>query len=259
MNSAIKSGLLLFAAMVTVTPTNHRYNFAQNAQGKKNVQAYAAADEAAVESKKAARAANATENIQADEGEGEAKDEDEIWTNLWTALEALKPPQPKPLYCPEPKPLYCPEPKPLKKLMPTGTVGASSNFNAKHNQDNAFTQVKEPKWCSGIRKWPASIWMRFDEPHRLGKISFESQYELNLILEVIGSPDCDKNNWTTLLTVDYPALEPFVAKSYLIPSTYPVLESTFSCLGLRFSIRNKRDGPDLDWMCINRIQMWEYL
>ena len=74
-----------------------------------------------------------------------------------------------------------------------------------------------------------------------------------------GSPDCDKNNWTTILTVDYPALEPFVAKSYLIPSTYPVLESKFSCLGLKFSIRNKRDGPDLDWMCINHIQMWEYL
>ncbi len=59
----------------------------------------------------------ATENIQADEGEDEAKDEDEIWTNLWTVLEALKPPQPKPLYCPEPKPLYCPEPKPLKSTI----------------------------------------------------------------------------------------------------------------------------------------------
>ena len=72
------------------------------------------------------------------------------------------------------------------ELTPTGTIGASSNYDTRHNQDNAFTKVKEPKWCSGIRKWPASIWMRFDEPHRLGKISFESQYELNLILEVIG-------------------------------------------------------------------------
>jgi len=253
MNLAIISGLLLIVAMATATPSNHSLNF-----GKKYVQADEATDKTAVESEKAARAANANE------GEDDPKGEDEIWTdfwmtlkapwvNLWTALTALKVAKPNP----EPKP------KPLRKLTPTGTIGASSNFNNRNNQDNAFTMDKAPKWCSGSRQWPALIWMRFEEPHRLGKISFESQYEMSrIILEVIGSPDCDENNWTTLLTVDYPSFMPFGAKTYLIPSNYPVIESTFPCLGLRFSERVKRStrpqGPGLDYMCINKIQMWEY-
>merc|ERR1711962_1202496 len=68
MNLAIISGLLLFVAMATATPSNHSLNF-----GKKNVQADAATDKSAVESEKAARAANATKNNQADAGEDEAK------------------------------------------------------------------------------------------------------------------------------------------------------------------------------------------
>merc|ERR1711962_668808 len=95
MNSAIISGLLLFVAMATATSSNHSLNF-----GKKNVQANAATDKTAVESEKAARAANA------DDGEDEAKGEDAIWTdffmtlkapwvNIWTALTALKLAKPK--------------------------------------------------------------------------------------------------------------------------------------------------------------------
>jgi len=111
-----------------------------------------------------------------------------------------------------------------------------------------------------VHEWPTLIWMRFEEPHRLGKISFESQNEMNRnIVEVIGSPDCEENNWTTLLTVNYLTLMPFVAKTYLIPS-YPILESTFPCLGLRFSerIKPRLQDPSLDHMCITKIHMWEY-
>ena len=147
------------------------------------------------------------------------------------------------------------------ELILDGTTGASSIYDARHNQDNAFTSVVQPKWCSKAREWPALIWMRFDAPHRIGKITFESTYEMNrVIVEVIGSPDCDEHNWTTLLVVNFPALMPLVAKTYLIPSTYPVRESTFPCLGLRFSERIKKGTMPRsgDYICINKIQMWEY-
>jgi len=88
------------------------------------------------------KTANATENIQADDGKDEAEVKDKIWADFWTALKALK--QPKP--------------RPLKRLIPTGISGASSTFNFRNDPfdtaympSNAFTMAKGTKWCTNGR------------------------------------------------------------------------------------------------------------
>merc|ERR1711872_657066 len=137
------------------------------------------------------------------------------------------------------------KPKPLKKLSMIGTVGASSNYDTYWNQDRAFNTTQHDNWCSGSGSWPASIWMKFKQPHRLAKIAYAPYHspKNKVTLEVIGSQDCDKNHWTTLLQVDNPMLISNVPKRLLMPST--TMHESFSCIGLRFT---KKESFDYDYV-----------
>ena len=67
--------------------------------------------------------------------------------------------------------------------------------------------------------------------------------------EVIGSEDC--NDWTVLLHNDdlKHSSKERAYKTWLVPYLPP-----FSCLGLRFQkIKN-----DYTYVCIRKIEMWEY-
>jgi len=84
-----------------------------------------------------------------------------------------------------------------------GTPGASSVYRqySEYGPKNAFTST-EDIWASDHHQFPAIVWMKFNNPHRLARIGYRSNSIDNIPKKmiVVGSDDC--TNWSNLLTIE---------------------------------------------------------
>ena len=135
-----------------------------------------------------------------------------------------------------------------------GTPGASSVAGAEaiagdYSPKNAFTS-SDDYWASDLNQFPAIIWMKFNNPHRLARIGYRSN-GINQIpkkMIVVGSHDC--TNWSPLLTIENTGFSNKEFRTWDIPAENRVL---YRCIGLKWPV--KPAGNNL--VVASEIRMWE--
>jgi len=134
-----------------------------------------------------------------------------------------------------------------------GTPGASSVYRqySKYNPMNAFTSTEEI-WASDHHQFPAIVWMKFNNPHRLARIGYRSNSIDNIPKKmiVVGSDDC--TNWSNLLTIENTGFHGTEYRDWSIPEENRVL---YRCIGLKWPV--KPAGRTI--VVVKEIRMWEQI
>jgi len=133
-----------------------------------------------------------------------------------------------------------------------GTPGASSIHRSFSSPKNAFTST-DRYWASSSFQFPAIIWMKFNNPHRLARIGYRSNFLWNIPKKmiVVGSHDC--TNWQSLLTIENTAFRSNKEfRQWNIPEENRV---SYRCIGLKWPV--KPAGNTL--VVVTEIRMWEQI
>jgi len=137
-----------------------------------------------------------------------------------------------------------------------GTPGASS-VSGYNSPKNAFTS-SDDLWSSAKNQFPAMLWMKFNNPHRLARIGYRSYYIENIPKKmiVVGSHDC--TNWSNLLTIKNTGFTGTYSHSWYtefrswdIPAENRVL---YRCIGLKWPVKSN-DG----YSVVVEMRMWEQI
>jgi len=130
-----------------------------------------------------------------------------------------------------------------------GTPGASS-FYEHYYPKNAFTSADD-FWASGRYKFPAMLWMKFINPHRLARIGYRSNYIGNIPAKmlVVGSHDC--TNWSNLLTIENTGFSGQEFRNWSIPEENRVL---YRCIGLKWP-----EYGSNGFAAVSEMRMWEQI
>ena len=135
-----------------------------------------------------------------------------------------------------------------------GTAGASSVLRSDSAlaASKAFTS-NDDHWAPEYGQSPASIWMRFQRPHRLQAIGYRNNHGNSdpKRLLVIGSNDCT-DPWTTLLDIKNTGftIDTNEFRKWTIPRGNRAM---FTCLGLKWP--HMYPVPP----AVREILMWEEL
>jgi len=131
-----------------------------------------------------------------------------------------------------------------------GTPGASSVYTSYYPK-NAFTSADD-YWASAVNQFPAIVWMKFNNPHRLARIGYRSNHIDNIPKKmiVVGSHNC--TNWSNLLTIENTGFSGTEFRDWSIPEENRVL---YRCIGLKWPV--KPAGNHL--VVASEILMWEQI
>ncbi len=116
--------------------------------------------------------------------------------------------------------------------------------------EKAFTS-SDDYWANVHKQLPAILWMKFNNPHRLARIGFRSNTNVNIPkkMMVVGSHDC--TNWSTLLTIENTGFSDNEFRKWEIPAENRVL---YRCIGLKWPVASSNG-----YAVVAEMRMWEQI